>query len=64
VTCSNHPDPIGREVEDAELPGWRPLWYEVIHLFAHLRATPEEGGVAIWEVAFQKNPVIKQGHQL
>ena len=28
------------------------------------RATPEEGGVGIWEVVFHKTPVIKRGHQL
>jgi hypothetical protein len=27
-------------------------------------ATPEEGGVGIWELVFQKNPVTKRGHQL
>ena len=28
------------------------------------KATPEEGGVGIWEVVFQKAPVLKRGHQL
>jgi hypothetical protein len=33
------------------------------HLSSHLRATPEEGGVGIWEVVFlEKNPVINRGH--
>ena len=50
------------------------MWHEVIRtmmillllffLSAHLRATPEEGGVGIWEVVFQKNPVTNRGHQL
>jgi hypothetical protein len=31
-------------------------------LSAHLRATPEEGGVGIWGVVFQKNPVVQRGH--
>jgi len=39
-------------------------WSDSYHLSAHLRATPEEGGVGIWEVVFQKNPVTKRGHQL
>jgi hypothetical protein len=34
------------------------------HLSALSRATPEEGGVGIWEAVFQKTPVIKRGQQL
>ena len=40
------------------------VWSDSHHFSAHLRATPEEGGVGIWEVVFQKNPVTKRGHQL
>ena len=38
--------------------------YNSYHLSAYLRVIPEEGGVGIWEVLFQKNPVTKRGHQL
>ena len=31
------------------------LWSDSYHLSTHLRAIPEEGGVGIWEVVFQKN---------
>jgi hypothetical protein len=44
--------------------GWVSPAVDSYHLSAHLRAIPEEGGVGIWEVVFQKNPVIKRGHQL
>ncbi len=40
------------------------VWSDSYHLSAHLRAIPEEGGVGIWEVVFQKNPVTNRGHQL
>ena len=39
-------------------------WSDSYHLSVHLRATPEEGGVVIWEVVFQKNPVTKRGHPI
>jgi hypothetical protein len=52
-------------VEDVEFPGEaNVVWSDSYHLSAHLRGIPEEGGVGIWEVVFQKNPVTKRGHEL
>jgi hypothetical protein len=40
VTCSDHAGPIGGEAEDAELPGGRQMWYEVIRTTS-LLCTPK-----------------------
>ena len=59
------PWPDQKGGERCGIPGGRQMWYGVIRITsAHLRATPEEGGVGIWEVVFQKTPVTKRGHQL
>ena len=65
MTRSDHLGPIRSVVEDVEFPGEaNVVWSDSYHLSAHLRGIPEEGGVGIWEVVFQKNPVTKRGHEL